>query len=102
VHVDDLASAFVAAIEGAPAGTAWTVASHSVVGADRADAISAAAVDGSASTSVGWREALDELGPFLAGTLAMDMRVWTVELRRTLGWRPTAPDLLSALLGKTT
>ncbi|WP_394842038.1 NAD-dependent epimerase/dehydratase family protein [Pendulispora brunnea] len=98
VHVDDLASLYVRALERAPAGIVLTAASDERLSVgDIARAASEAA--GYPGRVAEWplERARESMGPF-ADALALTQRVASPKARLLLGWAPKGPSLLEDLL----
>jgi nucleoside-diphosphate-sugar epimerase len=89
VHVDDLATLYVLALERAPAGTLVNAAAGEPVRV-RDLALAATVGAGFARPPVAWpqAEAAVELGDDVAEALTRDHRVSGERARRLLGWRP--------------
>jgi nucleoside-diphosphate-sugar epimerase len=96
VHIDDLARAYVAAVEGAPAGTVLDVVGGSVLGYDLARAVGAAAGSAADPDHFDVPQALAALGP--AGVvLGSDLRVSAWPLADLLDWTAQGPSVLLEL-----
>jgi nucleoside-diphosphate-sugar epimerase len=97
IHVDDLATLYVAALEKAPAGTVLIGASgESVSMGQVALAAAEAAGVGGEIQRLSLEEARQTWGD-LADALALDQRVSGVRARYLLHWAPMAPPVLTEL-----
>jgi nucleoside-diphosphate-sugar epimerase len=85
VHVNDLAELFVSALERAPAGANYNVASDAIIGHDLAAAVALATASELTPVSLDVPSAVGALG-FAGGALAMDMKVSQLQVAAELGW----------------
>jgi nucleoside-diphosphate-sugar epimerase len=97
VHVDDLADAYVQALDRATAGTILNVVGGSVTGKDLARSISFGIGQGGTVVPLAPDEAQRVLGP-AALALTMDLSVSGLRMAHMLGWTPSAPSLLYEIL----
>lgn len=98
VHVDDLASLYVLALEQAPAGSLYLGTNNEnprlydlFVAASRAAGLGGRVKAESAD------ETRARLRPGLADALLVDQQVTSTRARDELGWRPTGPTLLAEI-----
>ncbi len=97
VHVDDLADLYLLALTGAAAGSAYFGAAGKAVRVhDAALAASEGAGIPGEVESIPYETARQSIGP-LADLLILDQHVSGEKAQRELGWRPSAPDLLTEL-----
>jgi nucleoside-diphosphate-sugar epimerase len=98
VHVDDLASLYLAALEAAPAGTLWNGV-HGEPLRVRELAVAATAGRGFAEGPVAWpvAGAAAEIGPAVAEALTRDHRISGERAHRLLAWNPPPRQPLDEL-----
>jgi nucleoside-diphosphate-sugar epimerase len=96
VHVEDLARAYAAAVETAPAGTVLDVVGGSVLGYDLARAVGAAAGSSAAPEHYDVGQAREALG-FPGVALGLDLNVSAWPLASLLDWSAREPSLLLEL-----
>jgi nucleoside-diphosphate-sugar epimerase len=95
--VDDLADLYALAVERGPAGALYHAASpHAPAMREIAAAASRAAGGDGRTRALDRDEARARLG-FLAGMLALNLRVSAARARDELGWRPHRPSLMDEL-----
>jgi nucleoside-diphosphate-sugar epimerase len=92
VHVDDLAAAYLAALERAPAGALYNVVGSTLPTREVATAVSHAVGAGGRTVSLTPEEAHEAWGP-PAGLLARGPTVMGVKAAVELAWTPRGPSL---------
>lgn len=92
VHVDDLAAAYLAALERAPAGSRYNLVGGTIPTREVASAVSYAAGAGGRTVALTAAEALAAWGP-LAGTLMSAPLVASLRAVADLRWTPRAASL---------
>jgi nucleoside-diphosphate-sugar epimerase len=92
VHVDDLAAAYLAALERAPAGSRYNLVGGTIPTRELAGAVGYAAGAGGRTVALTAAEALAAWGP-LAGTLMSTPLVASLRAVVDLGWTPRAASL---------
>ena len=97
VHVDDLADAYLRALERGRAGSLFNIVGRTHSAREIAEAVSHAAGGGGATVSLSLDEARDAWGP-LAGVLVGFPPVSALRATVELGWTPREPSLLYELV----
>jgi nucleoside-diphosphate-sugar epimerase len=97
VHVDDLATLYVKAMEQAPAGTLLIGASGEVVPLSTVALAAAQAVGLGENLQFLTLEAARQTWGPMADAMALDQRVSGDRAKHLLGWTPTAPSVLTEL-----
>lgn len=94
VHVDDVAYAYVRALERAPVGSLFNVAGEELSMRRLAEAVGQA----TGARIVSWtvEEAAKVFGPF-AGPMAANARLSSEKAKRELGWSPTGPSVIQEI-----
>jgi nucleoside-diphosphate-sugar epimerase len=90
VHIDDLASLYVAALEKAPAGSLFVAAHGSAILAR--DIASAMGI----TDFLPLEKAREQAGP-IADALVLDQKVGSTRAFRELGWRPRGASVLEEI-----
>jgi nucleoside-diphosphate-sugar epimerase len=96
VHVDDVAACVVLALERAPAGSLFSVASQEMSMKDLATVIARSAGLPGKTQRITLEKAMTLWGPF-AGPMAANDRLSSQKAQDLLGWKPTAPSLIDEL-----
>lgn len=96
VYLDDLAAAYVLALDGAPAGSIYNVAAAEVSLGEIARGVSEVLGLGPA-VSVTVEESVQALGPLYGMGIAVAARADSNRVRRELGWDPQGPTLMEDL-----
>ncbi|MFD3456219.1 NAD-dependent epimerase/dehydratase family protein [Streptomyces sp. NPDC058691] len=97
VYLDDLADAYLLALEHAPAGSVYNLAADECDFRRIADGIAALFGFGEA-VSAGGEEFAQAVGPLPALGLSSNTRVDSAKARTELGWAPQGPSLLDELV----
>jgi nucleoside-diphosphate-sugar epimerase len=96
VYLDDVAEAYLLALEHAPPGSVYNLAAGECEMREIADAIARLlGIDGPDPTSM--EEAMRAFGPRSAVSMASNSRVDSTRARTELGWSPMGPSLLDDL-----
>lgn len=98
VHVDDLASLVVRAVERAPAGSVFNAAAEAIPLCEAAQAVAQATGITGGTLSVSEADIREEWGEFFANLLAHNLWLKSARAERLLGWHPTAPRFKDDLL----
>jgi nucleoside-diphosphate-sugar epimerase len=93
VHVDDLADLYALAVERAPAGALYHAAGPEALEMREIAALASRAAGAEGRTRALDREEAKRRLGFLAGMMAMDLRVSSARARDELGWTPQRPSL---------
>ncbi len=100
VHVDDLAAAYLAALERAPAGARYNVVGSTLTTRELAGAVAHAVGAAGRTRSLTPDEAREAWGP-LAGLLIGGPSILALRVVVELGWTPRAPSMLHELVHGT-
>ena len=98
VHVDDLASLVVQAVERAPAGSVFNAAAEAIPLCEAAQAVAQATGVTGGALSVSEADIREEWGAFFANLLAHNLWLSSARAERLLGWHPTAGRFKDHLL----
>ena len=90
VHVDDLASLVVRAVERAPAGSVFNAVAEAIPLREAALAVAQATGIAGGALSVSEADIQEEWGAFFANLLAHNLWLSSSRAERLLGWHPTA------------
>lgn len=90
VHVDDLASLVVRAVERAPAGSVFNAVAEAIPLREAAQAVAQATGSTGGALSVSEADIQEEWGAFFANLLAHNLWLKSSRASRLLGWHPAA------------
>lgn len=98
VHVDDLASLVVRAVERAPAGSVFNAVAEAILLREAAQAVAQATGSTGRVVSVSEADVQEEWGAFFAKLLAHNLWLSSSRAEQVLGWYSTAPRFFDDLL----
>jgi nucleoside-diphosphate-sugar epimerase len=98
VHVDDLASLVVQAVERAPAGSVFNAAAEAIPLCEAAQTVAQATGVTGGALSVSEADIREEWGEFFANLLAHNLWLKSARAERLLNWHPTAGRFKDDLL----
>lgn len=96
VYLDDLAAAYVLALDGAPAGSVYNVVAGENTLGQIAGGVSEV-LGLSPAVSVSVEQSVQALGPLYGMGIAVAARADSARVRRELGWDPQGPTLMEDL-----
>jgi nucleoside-diphosphate-sugar epimerase len=95
VHIDDLATLYLLAVEQAPAGAFYYAENGENSMRETSAAISAMLGHGGRTEAIPVKQAVEQWGEsFVRYTMGSNSRVRAIRARAELGWSPSAPSLL--------
>ncbi|MEU3983965.1 NAD-dependent epimerase/dehydratase family protein [Streptomyces sp. NPDC026672] len=97
VHLDDVAQAYVLAVESAPAGSEYNLAADETTMREIAEGVASVLGLGEAVSST-LEEVAQGIGLTYAFGMASNVRVDSARARAELGWNPVGPSLIDDLV----